>query len=313
MKAPAGGALTDGAPTDPNDIVHRQDRPEFLKLQHAKRALYDAARRWYYAQIACLVAIPLVLAALKLAVPAAGPYGVLAAVAVSALDFWLLEPRQKARRTLGARMQEQFDRELFRLPWEPLVAGARPEPADVEHWAARGASADGLRGWYRPEVGALPPGVARLTCQQSSAQWNRRMRGRYARLLTAGAVAVLVAVGVAAVATGATALDLGVWAGTLAPLWAWALKEARRQDESVAASARIADHVARVLERARAGQADAAVLDVEARAVQVALYRQRASDPQVPGPMYWRYRAEDERAARANVRGAVDLHGRAAA
>lgn len=291
-----------------NDIVERQDRPELLKLLRAKTAAYDHVQRWYYGQIAAVVVVPLIMGVLKSLSPASAALVPLVSLLGKGLDFWGIEPRQKAARKDAARLQEVYDCELLRLPWNEVAAGRQPEPAVVERWAAKHPSVAHLRGWYRREIEPLPLPLARFAAQRMSAQWSASMRERYARLLQGVAIAVPLALGLVAYAREATVPQFMVLALTVSPLWEWAFKEARRQRESVDKSAKVGDYLTKQLEKplgADVNDATLRELELAAREVQTIMFHQRASDPQVPSPMYWRYREAEERDAQANVVGIV--------
>lgn len=78
-------------------------------------------------QVVLAVVVPVVGAVLAVPFPGLLPWGALYGIAMVLLEPLALEPRQKRHRELAAKVQEEFDWQLFQLQWREgrtVVLGA---------------------------------------------------------------------------------------------------------------------------------------------------------------------------------------------
>jgi hypothetical protein len=285
-----------------NDIAARQNAPELLELQAAKNWLYDHARRVATLQAFVAAVLPLALAAVKTLEPQLSAW--LAAYVVAVL---ILEPElqtwQDHLRVDAARVQDLFDRTLFRLPWPHDAIGPPPAAEELRRWSLRYSSRrDRWRDWYPVEVENLPLSVARIVCQRTNGWWDTELRRRYATLLTWGAGGLGVALLVVGALRQQTVLELAVLIAVTAPALRWARSGARRQRSSAKARRRLFDWTERLSGNALSGTLPLSDLEAAARDIQRETYEQRRVSPLVPGWLYRRTRKENEDSVRAAVR-----------
>jgi SMODS-associating 4TM effector domain len=69
-------------------------------------------------------------------VPDIPPYLALASLILLVMDAALFDRIQKDRLKRGAKLQEQFDTDIFGLPWNRFVTGAPVELEDVRRLTA---------------------------------------------------------------------------------------------------------------------------------------------------------------------------------
>jgi hypothetical protein len=92
----------------------------------------------------------------------------------------------------GALIQEQFDTEVFCLPWRSTVAGdpvPEPDVAQLARRLKRGGKKGQriLDGWYDPTDGVHHPYDV-LIAQEQNLGWDTRLRRRYATLVLVAAL-----------------------------------------------------------------------------------------------------------------------------
>ncbi|MCP4308655.1 MAG: hypothetical protein GY788_28035 [bacterium] len=247
----------------------------------------------------------------------AGPLAALhslewASVVAAAAGGWIflarlyLYPARNRHVHLAARIQEEFDTELFDISWGSGLAGSEPAEEDIVAAARRVETDDRLTssidsGWYATTSGIRWP-MDVLFCQLASVTWGRRQHATYARWLVAF-VGILVAV--AGTIGLVRDLALSSWLVTFlfpslpALLEASELAIAQRQQSERKEGLEQDIRALWDTEIAELGT----LSDSDCRAIQDEAFRLRDSGLQVPEILYWRSREKDE----ANMRQANDL------
>lgn len=284
MTAPAGA------------IRVRQNTEPFQRLFRAFTFHYRRASRWR--SLRTFGTVGLALAAPVVTILAPGSSAILGALA----GGWVLVARTFLARREGderrraAVIQEQFDVELFGLPWNEGVTGKQVAPDDVAD-AARRVDAAGLD-WY-PDADRLPWPVDVVLCQRGSAVWGRRTHAAYATVL-AVAAASWFAAGVTLAAIRAMSLSaylVGLFLPSqpafldAADLW----QSHRRRAAAKLAIEACADEL---VDKHAAG---AVVTVDDCRALQDKTFLLRAEGPPVPGWFYRLRRGRDQHAMDAGV------------
>jgi|GEM_PF-6710100 len=275
-------------------MVERQDRPDMLDVLRAKSAAYDAAQRWYSAEVGFTVAAPLILAACNIAFPQM-TNAVLVYNALAAATYLLVLHRlQRKRGALGATLQEWFDCTVFDLAWRGDRAGPTPAPETIRRWAHRHPAATGLRHWYPRIVERLPLPAAVIVCHRANGTWSMTVRERYARALRLAACAIVLVIVVIAMIRSTTVIDTFRWGGTVSAPLLWLYSESWRQD-SVASDAEGARRCADGLwQRMLQGQ-PAGAFAPEIRELQNDVFSLRKRAPQLLPWAYRAFRDQDER------------------
>ena len=173
-------------------IHERQLDPDMVRLQRAAAASHQRGQLVEAIRVSAAV----VLAAVGIAVTLAGhgrsAVSIIGAAWFVISAFFLRRAAASATRQ-GALLQEQFDTDLFFLPWRPTVAGdpaAEPDTARLARRLRRGSKKDQriLEGWYDPTNGVIYPYDV-LIAQEQNLGWDARLRRRYAALVLAAALA----------------------------------------------------------------------------------------------------------------------------
>jgi hypothetical protein len=293
-----------------NDIPARQNESHMLKLLRAKTAAYDRAQWLYCLQFVTLVVAPVVLAVWQRLSPGASWVAGAIALLLVITDVYPVEPIQKRWKFFGALFQEQFDCTLFHLQWRRDRNGPPPSSEEVHRWSTRHQALDGLRDWYSPVVGCLPPLAATVVCQRINGYWNATMRSRYSATVQ-GAVFVLVII-VLGVTLSADLSARTVFAASAfsLPLIRWISKEITYQREAATASRRVVERTDRLWDKLVEADVTTHVLQQDIRELQNDILDQRRRDPMVFGWAYSWWRAKDEETMRVGAEELVEEYSR---
>ena len=265
------------------DIPEKQNSERALKHIAAWSHLYGHAKvvaGWQFVlSVPCALAMSLV--ALR------WPEAKVVTTPLSLLFGWIdvlgLERIQSERKKVAAKMQEEFDCELFGLPWNEIRCTTPPETEllneAAEKFRRKNTTAK-HRDWYPPEVGRLPLPLARLICQRAAVWWDMSQRRKYAGWLVL-IVAVLV-VGVVAVSFTADQRDrdmvLSVYL-PIAPAVVWAVRECIRQRDAVSALEKLKGQIERIFADAISGKRSFGELDQLSRNIQDMNFDGRSRNP----------------------------------
>lgn len=284
-----------------NEIPVRQARAENKRLLRARDRNYRSAK-WTQGVVVLLsVVLPILGVLVGSNHPAVRPYVALAGLILLVLETALIDRVQKDRQKRGAKLQEQFDTEVFGLPWNRFVAGARVEPEDVRALSAKPLSRRReahFDAWYEPCVVALPQHLARLICQRTNISYDARLRRKYGNCLLA--VTLLFGIGLlfASLEMGLKFPDLVM---TLlvpfTPVLTWALKERMQHANAAASLTNLSSEWEKMWSRALAGATEA-VITADSRDLQDSIYQHRERSPLVFDWVYYRLRTSNEDEAR---------------
>lgn len=280
------------------DISEKQNGERALKHIAAWSHLYGHAKvvaGWqFFLSVPCALAMSLI----ALAWPAAKIVTTPLSLLFGWIDVLGLERIQSERKKIAAKMQEEFDCELFGLPWNEIRCTMPPETEllneAAEKFRRKNTTAK-HRDWYPPEVGRLPLPLARLICQRAAVWWDMSQRRKYAGWLVL-IVAVLV-VGVVAVSFTADQrvrdMVLSVYV-PIAPAVVWAVRECIRQRDAVSALEKLKGQIESVFADAISGKRSFVELDQLSRNVQDMIFDGRSRNPLFFDFLYKRLRPDHE-------------------
>lgn len=285
-----------------NEIAHDQDAPEFQQLLKARQRVYSDATGYQILQIILTVIVPVAGAMLAFAHQDARPYVALYGLIATALDVTWIDRTQRRLLKVAAKISEEFDCGVLKMPWNPFVAGKR-EDAEVVDAAARRWSDEpsSIAGWY---VG-IPPtarhALARLVCQRMNLQYDASLRRKYGTYLIVGACITFVAMIVGSVVEDLKLIDFAAVAATISPAIFWAIREHFRQSDSAATNEILKGEAEKFLEGVRTSGCDDAECGKRSRELQDALFQRRVANPLVLPLVYRLMRDELEKQAHAGV------------
>ncbi|AYH43576.1 S-4TM family putative pore-forming effector [Azoarcus sp. DN11] len=280
-----------------NEFATSQMRPENKLLLRARDRNYRAAKLTQGIVVALSIVLPVIGVLVGTSHPEVRPYVALGGLILLLLETALIDRVLKGWLKRGAKLQEQFDTEVFDLSWNKFVTGARVEPEDVRALSAKPLSVIRERhfdNWYEPCVSQLPKHLARLVCQRTNISYDSRLRRRYGdRLLV---LTLLFGVGLlfAGLIMGLSVPELVI---TLLvpfmPVLSWALKERLQHSNTATSLTNLGNEWDKIWTLALSGASEAEVTR-ESRNLQDAIYQHRERSPLVFDWVYYRLRTANE-------------------
>lgn len=280
-----------------NEITTRQARVENKLLLRARDRNYRAAKLTQGIVVAMSVVLPVIGVLVGPSHPEVQPYVALTGLVLLVLETALIDRVQKDRIKRGAKLQEQFDTDVFELPWNNFVAGAHVEPEDVRALSAKPLSEirEGhFENWYEPCVSQLPLHLARLVCQRTNISYDARLRRKYGGMLLLLTLLFGVGLSFAGLAMGLKFSDLVMaLLVPFMPVLTWALKERLQHSNTATSLTNLGAEWDKIWTRALDGAGEAEVTS-DSRQLQDAIYQHRERSPLVFDWVYYRLRAANE-------------------
>lgn len=280
-----------------NDIPMRQASDENRCLLRARHRNYRAAKVTQGLLVLVSILLPVVGVWIGPKVPEIRPYLALASLILLVMETAQFDRIQKDRLKRGAKLQEQFDTDVFGLPWNRFVTGAPVDHEDVRRLSAKPLSDKReahFQAWYEACIGRVPLHLARLIGQRTNISYDSRLRRRYGGWL----LTVTFVFGVALLYTG---LYEGLQFPDLImslvvpflPVLTWALRERMQQANAAISLANLNGEWDKIWTKALGG-ADATALTFESRSLQDAIYQHRERSPLVFDWVYFIFRSANE-------------------
>lgn len=284
-----------------NEIVARQRRAENKLLLRARDRNYRAAKLTQGFVVALSVLLPVFGVLVGPSHAGVRPYVALAGLVLLLLETALIDRIQKDRQKRGAKLQEQFDTEVYDLPWNRFVAGTRVELEDVRALSKKPLSPareSHFETWYEPCVSQLPQHLARLVCQRTNISYDARLRRKYGNRLLATTLFFGVGLLFVGLEMELNFPDLVI---TLLvpfmPILTWALKERLQHANTATSLTSLGSEWDKIWTSALAGASETDVTK-DSRNLQDAIYQHRERSPLVFDWVYYRLREANEAEAR---------------
>ena len=164
-----------------NKIQTKQNESKFIDYLKAQRIAYRSCKRYQHLDsISILLAISLPIIGV-LCKDLEIPIGIF-------LAFWTLlylyiDQIRKQKAIQGATIQEQFDTELFEIPWNKKLSKSKIS-LDIQVDLASKYKKDDLLNWYSTEIDEnLPKPQAILLCQRENSLWSLKQKKDFIKLL----------------------------------------------------------------------------------------------------------------------------------
>jgi hypothetical protein len=285
-----------------NTIARDQDSPLFQRVLKARQKIYADATVLQVTQFLATVLLPVAGAILGTLYSPARPYVALYGLIVAALDVLWLDRSLRGKLKAAAKIGEDFDCGVLKMPWNGFAAGRRvdEEKIDVASRNWRGDEAR-LRGWY----GAIPEGaplpLARVVCQRTNLWYDMSLRRSYRNLLICCAVVVFLGLIVGSAAMKLTMLDFVAVAATAAPALLWVVREQFRQSDAADAGETLKSDAERLFDEVKSGICSEAECEGRSREFQDAIFGRRVANPLIFLLVYRFMRPEMEKQMEAGA------------
>lgn len=164
-----------------NRITQIQNEEKFIEYLKAQRVAYSQCKVYQvFDVISVLMAIilPIIGMYQNDIVNYLGAFGVLWTVI-----YLVTENYRKKKTEQGAKLQEQFDTELFEIPWNEILCKNKIT-TDTRIDLAKEYDGNDLTNWYSLEVdSSLPKAIAIILCQRINFSWELKLRKRFVTFL----------------------------------------------------------------------------------------------------------------------------------
>lgn len=280
-----------------NEIAKHQARVENKLLLRARDRNYRAAKLTQGIVVVLSVVLPVIGVLVGPGYPVVRPYVAFAGLVLLVLETALIDRLQKDWLKQGAKLQEQFDTEVFGLPWNRFVAGAPVAPEDVRALSVSPLPVgreEHFDNWYEPCVEQLPLYLARLVCQRTNISYDARLRRKYGGWLLC--LTLLFGFGLlfAGLVMGLKFPDLVMTLFVpFIPVLSWALKERLQHSNTAASLTNLGNEWDKIWARALDGAGEVEVAR-DSRNLQDAIYQNRERSPLVFDWVYYRLRTSNE-------------------
>lgn len=175
-----------------NSIYLDQNVPENIRLICSFRESYYLAKKILLIQIyitvlltVCFSTVKFLFTLIKIDIAVyAGLYSLL----VFIIDFFILQPRISKYRTEGAKLQEEFDHNVFKFQWNKMITGDHVEREIVslrhlDYLKRVNGDLEKCQDWYPEEYKFLEINQAILSCQKTSLVYDIALRKRFNTLI----------------------------------------------------------------------------------------------------------------------------------
>jgi len=164
-----------------NRITQTQNEAKFIEYLKAQRVAYSQCKIYQvFDVISVLMAIVLPIIGMYRTdiVNYLGAFGVLWTII-----YLVTENYRKKKTEQGAKIQEQFDTELFEIPWNEILCKNKVN-TDTKIDLAKEYKGNDLSNWYSLEVdSSLPKSIAIILCQRINFSWELKLRKRFVTFL----------------------------------------------------------------------------------------------------------------------------------
>ncbi|TAJ10446.1 hypothetical protein DMA11_19065 [Marinilabiliaceae bacterium JC017] len=166
-----------------NNIISEQNNAGNIQLLKAQRVAYTISKNCSIVEYV-IVAISMIIPIVLIFKPSLNQQssvvifsGLLMIISI------LLDGFMKNRTSVAAKIQEQFDNNLFHLNWNKLLCENMVENEDIIRLAKRYKKND-LNNWYSTEIKSdLNQEIAVLLCQKTNVFWDKDLRKKYKVIL----------------------------------------------------------------------------------------------------------------------------------
>ncbi len=162
-----------------NLIQNKQNDEDLIKLLKAQRVAYSNAKKFqiidFISMLVALAATAVVIFELEYANQLA-VFGVFWTLISIVSEIYMNKQTKK-----GAIIQEQFDTELFEIPWNQILVGESNDiTSTIQLGRKFGGDVEKLKGWYSKEIHLnLKQRIAILMCYKANSIWGMLQRNKF--------------------------------------------------------------------------------------------------------------------------------------
>ena len=285
-----------------NNIKTSQDKPENLRLMAAQRVAYQKAKNSFGKQIIFTVIFAVLFNFIRLIpkdkIETFLPYIVLFSVTISLADVLYFRGRISKLRTNGAKIQEEFDCNVYELVWNKVNSGSKADKTFINNQVKvyRPNPKSPIENWYDIDLEALSQERAILLCQETNLWYDANLRTKFIKQIKyvlASLIAISVLIGVF------SNLPLGLFilymVAPLLPAIVLTIKIYKENEKSVSLSEELKKEVFDLKDQPQDPSKD------QLRQIQDKIFCNRKDGPLVPEHFYRKARPDLEEGMKINA------------
>ncbi len=292
-------------------ITKIQNEPLQLRRLAAQRQLYDEARRlqaWRF-----FIAIPMAIAWAILAklLWDNNLIQILGSVVLALINIFPLTSLEAVYREKAAKIQELFDCDVLKLPWNSASFGNPPAADFIGKYADKydpnNYGKQPLENWYPGPIDDLPLPFARIVCQRSNLSWDAQLRRRYVKGIVLFLILLAALIVAAAWLLGLEKMDkLAYMIASLVPAVTLGINEIKTNLQAAASLDLIRQRMDDLWHLAFCAKADEDELKSASRNWQNDIYLHRKNSPVLLRWIYKHFRDRDETKAYKSTEALVE-------
>mgnify|MGYP000822907785 FL=1 len=286
-----------------NNIVELQNRPENIKMLKAMRHLYSKVGKLTKYYFIFCVLFPIVISFAKPFI-SSEDYQVLfhfmiAYNLLSLMAGLWLECKIKKERVLAAKIQQQFDCNVFELQWNRYTFGAQPSLEDINSNAKSSNDEDFLN-WYDRDVDIVDRMLAVIICQRINLTYDVALRKKFLCSLTIISIIILIIIlGIAFYEDEGLRTTIVFVAVPLIPVIRWFFSTRKANSDNIEKCERIKKIIDDYLEEYRNN--GIVFSDIDLCEIQNCIYDHRKTAFNIPDFIYNKMRSKQEEATHITV------------
>lgn len=286
-----------------NNIVELQNKPENIKMLKAMRHLYSKVgvlTNYYF--IFCVL-VPIVISFAKPFI-SSDDYQVLfhSMIAYNLLSLivglWL-ECKIKKERVLAAKIQQQFDCNVFELQWNKYTFGTQPSLEDINS-NVKSSNDEDFINWYDREVDTVDRMLAVIICQRINLTYDVALRKKFLSYITLICSIIFIAIMVIAFCENEGLRTTIVFVAVpLIPIIRWFFSTRKANSDNMEKCERIKKIIDDYLEKYRNN--GVVFNDIDLCEIQNCIYEHRKTAFKIPDFIYNKMRSKQEEATHITV------------
>lgn len=286
-----------------NNIVELQNRPENIKMLKAMRHLYSKVGVLTNHYFIFCVLVPIVISFAKPFISSEDyqvlfhfmiAYNLLSLIA----GLWL-ECKIKKERVLAAKIQQQFDCNVFELQWNRYAFGTQPTVEKIDSNAKFSNDEDFIN-WYDKDVDAVNRMLAVIICQRINLTYDVALRKKFLCSLTIISIIILIIIlGIAFYEDEGLRTTIVFVAVPLIPVIRWFFSTRKANDDNMEKCERIKKIIDDYLEKYRNN--GIVFSDIDLCEIQNCIYEHRKTAFKIPDFIYNKMRSKQEEATHITV------------
>lgn len=286
-----------------NNIVELQNKPENIKMLKAMHHLYSkvgVVTNYYF--IFCVL-VPIVISFAKPFI-SSDDYQVLfhSMIAYNLLSLivglWL-ECKIKKERVLAAKIQQQFDCNVFELQWNKYTFGTQPSLEDINS-NVKSSNDEDFINWYDREVDTVDRMLAVIICQRINLTYDVALRKKFLSYITLICSIIFIAIMVVAFCENEGLRTTIVFVAVpLIPIIRWFFSTRKANSDNMEKCERIKKIIDDYLEKYRNN--GVVFNDIDLCEIQNCIYEHRKTAFKIPDFIYNKMRSKQEEATHITV------------